>query len=119
GTAATGLGLLGSAGVQLFSPAFLLAVPTALGGVGSLAIAVVQLVQGVQHLSLVVPNVVAGIAALQTAGAQFAQGVNHTMLAAQLGAPGIAVLQTAGGHFAQGIGHLTTAGNAAVTVLIS
>lgn len=81
--------------------------PTALGGVGSLAIAVVQLVQGVQHLSLVVPNVVAGIAALQTAGAQFAQGVNHTMLAAQLGAPGIAVLQTAGGHFAQGIGHLT------------
>lgn len=75
--------------------------------------------QGVQHLSLVVPNVVAGIAALQTAGAQFAQGVNHTMLAAQLGAPGIAVLQTAGGHFAQGIGHLTTAGNAAVTVLIS
>lgn len=72
GTAATGLGLLGSAGVQLFSPAFLLAVPTALGGVGSLAIAVVQLVQGVQHLSLVVPNVVAGIAALQTAGAQFA-----------------------------------------------
>lgn len=66
--------------------------PTALGGVGSLAIAVVQLVQGVQHLSLVVPNVVAGIAALQTAGAQFAQGVNHTMLAAQLGAPGIAVL---------------------------
>ncbi|AGL27787.1 hypothetical protein J113_16140 [Mycobacterium tuberculosis CAS/NITR204] len=119
GTAATGLGLLGSAGVQLFRPAFLLAVPTALGGVGSLAIAVVQLVQGVQHLSLVVPNVVAGIAALQTAGAQFAQGVNHTMLAAQLGAPGIAVLQTAGGHFAQGIGHLTTAGNAAVTVLIS
>lgn len=119
GTAATGLGLLGSAGVQLFSPAFLLAVPTALGGVGSLAIAVVQLVQGVQHLSLVVPNVVAGIAALQTAGAQFAQGVNHTMLAAQLGAPGIAVLQIAGGHFAQGIGHLTTAGNAAVTVLIS
>lgn len=41
------------------------------------------------------------------------------MLTAQLGAPGIAVLQTAGGHFAQGIGHLTTAGNAAVTVLIS
>jgi uncharacterized phage infection (PIP) family protein YhgE len=115
--AASGVGLLGAAVAELFSPAFVTAVPSAVAGVHLLKNAAVELVRGIQDLASFSKDATTALAELQSVSPAFTEGVSEAMLAQQLTADGWAALHTANRELTECVSDLKLAADAAVATL--